>query len=215
MPPNDHRTVTLEDLVDYAADQEKRIKSVFAAGEAGRKAGGRGAFRNADKAWEDFWHSVWGYKPDFFMTVEAQFDRGDDPIDDFSIESEDPFNPQDDPGPRPSLPTFNVVPTSRRVLKVPKTFFRALGERTTRILIRTEYDEAEAAALSAEGAGAGVFYIAGQSGIGFPLVLPPRHVLMFFTRKVRLLVLHPHQAALPQAPYYCAIPPKHCPPFSQ
>ena len=212
---NDHRTVTLEDLVDYAADQEKRIKRVFATGEVSRKAGGKGAFRNAGSAWEDFWRSVWGYEPDFFDTVEAQFDRGDDPIDDFSIQSEDPFDPQDDPGPRPSSPTFDMVSKSRRVLKIPKTFFRALGERTSRILIRTEYDHAEAAALSAEGAGARVFHITGQPGTGSPLVLPPRHALMVFTREIRLLVLPPHQAAFPQAPNRSTIPPGHRPPFSQ
>ena len=169
MPSDDDRyahTPSLKDLVQHAPDQEKRIELVFAAGELERKLGGRGAFKYSGKAWEDVWTSSWGVGLYFFDTEEAEFDRGDGPVDDFSIESEDPYNPPPDPQSPPSEPTFDAVSSSRRVMKIPPTFRNASAERTSRMLIRTEYDIAEEAALSAQGAGARVFLVTGQPGSG-------------------------------------------------
>ena len=212
MPPN---VASLTDLVSYTADQEEQIKRVFVAGEKERKTGRKGTFRDACAAWETFRRSVWGYGLGFFDTEEAGFDRGDDPIDDFSIKSEDPFNPPLDPELPPSQPSFDLVPARRQVMKIPPTLFEASGARSDRILIRSEYGHAERAALLARGSGAQAFLVTGQPGIGLFPFLHPWHVLMFFPRKVCLLVSSPHSASLPRASHCATTGPELCTPFSQ
>lgn len=196
MSPDNLHIVSLGGFVDYTSDQGKRIKTVFAVGEGDRSAGRKGTFLDADNAWE-----VGGYGSDFF-DEEPGCDRGDDPIDDFSVEHEDPFIPTlAYPESPPDVPTFGPVPMVRLVMKIPLSFFLASGERNDRILIRSEFDEAEAGALSAaRGSGPWVFLVTGQPGIGLPPSLHHWRILMRFPRRTVFPNSASDQKALPQAP---------------
>jgi len=141
------------------------IRTVHTLGEAERKAGREGAFRDARLAWRHFWDSIWDKKIPF-DEVQDKFDRGEHPIDDFSIEMDDPFHPPLNPESPPSSHTYNLVPPTREVMEMPEKLFHAWGANYGKVLIRSEYEEAEKAAILARGAGARVFLVTGQPGIG-------------------------------------------------
>ena len=163
--PNPATLVTsLKDLTRYSPGQEAAIQAVFDQGIA---RGGKGAFKHDHSAWVEFRDSVWGEMPDSFDRVDISFERGVHPIDDFLIKSLDPFLPASDSKTPPPSPTYGMVEKCRRVMTMPEELSAAWGSCVDQILIRAEYDEAEAAVLSARGKGARGFLVTGQPGIGF------------------------------------------------
>jgi len=104
-------------------------------------------------AWTPFKESVWGKKLDSFQTVKLVERDPQDPIEDPSIP----------PGSVPDKTWVTIIPNNIPVL------WGASSNQM--ILTRSEYDEAEEAALSANKSGANAFVVTGQPGIG----PPPNH----------------------------------------
>jgi hypothetical protein len=96
--------------------------------------------------WVEFRDSVWNRGLAGLQTREP-FERGDDPVEDSKI-----------------LP--DVVPTTRLVANIPEILTNSLGLRKRRILVRSEYEEAEQAALLAFEEHIDAFAVTGQPGIG-------------------------------------------------
>ena len=93
--------------------------------------------------WGPFRDSLWGKGLDAFLKQE-QVERGDRPV--------------------PTLPD----PPPRFVAFLPKTLPREWGLKGGKILVRSEYEEAEEVTLSANTSGNDVLVIGGQPGIGPP-----------------------------------------------
>ena len=102
--------------------------------------------------WEEFRRMFWGPNSVPFR-VEA-VDRDDEPV------------PSDPP------------PTTRSTLTVPEPILEEWASKSRKILVRSEYEETEEAARSANNEGDDVFVVAGQPGIGVspshPRLLPSR-----------------------------------------
>jgi hypothetical protein len=97
--------------------------------------------------WVEFRESVWRKGLARLQTQEP-FERGDDPIENSQI-----------------LP--DIVPTTRLVANIPSILFRSLGLNGQRVLVRSEYEEAERAALLAfEEKRCSTLAVTGQPGIG-------------------------------------------------
>jgi len=100
--------------------------------------------------WTPFKESVWGKKLESFQTEQLVQRDSQDRIED------------------PSIPPGSV-PRETRVTIIPSTFPVSWGKSSNRmILTRSEYDEAEGAALSANESNADVFLVTGHPGIGPP-----------------------------------------------
>ena len=63
----------------------------------------------------------------------------------------------------------NVGPTTRPVLQIPEAISDTWCPTSSHILVRSEYEEAELAALKANASQLDAFLVGGQSGIGPPL----------------------------------------------
>jgi len=113
--------------------------------------------RDADMApcsWEALRNSYWGKGLDS-LEEEELVDRGENPVKD------------------PTLP--DLFPPTRSVLSPHRILSVVWWLVSQKVLVRSEYYEAEAAALSASEEGKGVFIVTGQRKIGPPLSLPIHH----------------------------------------
>jgi len=189
MVPQTPVTLSLKGLRDCATEQEAAIQKVLDRGDS--------LFTLGPKNWVDFWRSVWGRALDPldaekdlnpFDVEDLGFDRGEDRIGGFTITSQDPFNPPLNPVEPPLSRTYHLVPTGRHIMKTPPALADVWGSDCDQFLIRSKYEEAEKAALSACGKGANVFTVTGHPGICLPpLLLYPRQVMMLFPGKTVFL----------------------------
>ena len=62
-----------------------------------------------------------------------------------------------------------MSPATRPIVEIPTILAELLYVESSRILVRSEYEEAKQAALVANEAGVAAFLVGGQSGIGPPL----------------------------------------------
>jgi len=100
-------------------------------------------------AWTEFKESVWGKKLESFQAEKLVKRDTQDPIED------------------PSIPPDSVSDKTQ-VMIIPSSMPITWGPSKQLILIRSEYEEAEEAALSANRSGRDVFLVTGQPGIGPP-----------------------------------------------
>lgn len=126
----------LLDLVKHAAGQEAAIDELIDTGDR----------FTPDNFWGGFWNSVWG-KDFASFQGEVRVERDADPV-------EDPSTPPDS------------VPSTAPVVVVPDTLPVPLGAPSRQILLRSEYEEAEAAALEANDLLLDAFLVTGQPRIG-------------------------------------------------
>jgi len=111
-----------------------------------------GCFTNASDRWTQLRDSLWGKGLEFLELSSQDIRKLRLPQD------KDP------------LP--NVTPTTHPVVQIPETMpnlWDLAGQR--HILVRSEYKEAESAALLANSKGLDLFLLTGQPGIGMPLSL--------------------------------------------
>ena len=110
-------------------------------------------------SWADFRTEFWG-KPLASLETLETVDRGEDPVEDNVL---------------PEKPPSGFFP----VIAAPKTAPRALGLDSSKIVVRSEYDEAERAAVLSVNSGIKLFVAAGTPGIGtidhLETVHPKRH----------------------------------------
>ena len=106
------------------------------------------------RQWTDFKEAVWGKNLNSFQVEKLVKRDTEDPIED------------------PSIPPGSV-PDKTQVMMIPSSIPITWGPSKQTILIRSEYEEAEAAALSANKSSRDVFLVTGQPGIG----PPPYHSL--------------------------------------
>lgn len=144
-PASSGMNSTLESLRQYTPRQTKAIESLLDPSFSGRY------FRNpSDTEWFQFWESAWGNGPGIFEETE-KVERGPDPIDDTLID----------------------VPPDRDVMVVPEVTrcFWDFDFDFTKILVRSDYKEAEEFALSICGAPVmhRMLLVSGQPGIGLSL----------------------------------------------
>ena len=130
--------MTLKDLVKHIPAQRDAVNRLL----KNHKSLLRGDLAD----WSRFKESVWGMNLGDFQE-EQLVERGDDPVKDAY-----------------TLP--NSLPYTHSVLTPPKTLPRAWNLRSGRILVRSEYYEAERAALLTNGKGMDAFVVTGQPGIG-------------------------------------------------
>jgi len=100
--------------------------------------------------WIPFRNHLWGKPPNTFLVEEEAVERDNEPIKAVPI----------DP------------PLRRSVANLPPTISVALNIRSQKILVRSEYKEAEEAALSTIKSNLQVFVVCGQPGIGLFLSPP-------------------------------------------
>jgi hypothetical protein len=97
-------------------------------------------------SWVEFRDSVWK-KGLADLQAREPFERGDDPVEDSQ-----------------TLP--DIVPTTRLVTNIPSILSHSVNLREQRVLVRSEYEEAEQAALLAFEEHIDAFAVTGQPGIG-------------------------------------------------
>jgi len=132
-------TMSLQDLTQYAGDQTDRINLLLQEGSL--------APGSASRKWTAFWESAW--KKDFETLEEKELVVREQPGD--RVEDYSPSDP---------------VPSSTSVMKIPRTLPNLWFRSSERILVRSEYYEAERAALSASENGRDALVVAGHPGIG-------------------------------------------------
>jgi len=137
--------MSLEDLTQYASTQTDAINRLI---QMGRFTTGP-----ISDAWAEFKESVWKKG---LASVERQepVERDDDPVD----EEEAPPD---------------TIPVSALVTPIPASLPKVWDSYSQRILVRSEYHEAEQTVLSANGNNKAALLIAGQPGIG---LLPSRSI---------------------------------------
>jgi len=101
---------------------------------------------SGDAAWEGFRKEFWG-KGLTFLEKQESVDRGSDPVAD------------DDLPEKPPSGTFSVM-------EVPESLPITMGLSSTKIMVRSEYNEAEQAALLSVKLRVGLFVVSGTPGIG-------------------------------------------------
>jgi len=137
-PPQVSTTMSLEDLTQYADDQEDRInhcKSDIAPGPD-------------SLLWTGLWKSVWGKGLRSLEKEEL-------------VERDEPSHRIEDPCTNP-----DAIPPSTSVIEIPSTLPDLWARSSKRILARSEYYEAEQTALSASEIYRDALVIAGHPGIG-------------------------------------------------
>ena len=100
----------------------------------------------SEAPWEDFRQEFWK-KPLTSLETPETIDRGEDPVED-NVFPEGP--------PSGSFP----------VIVAPKSFSNALGLASRKIVVRSEYDEAEQMAVLSVKSGVRLFVATGTPGIG-------------------------------------------------
>jgi len=164
-------TLSLKGLRDCAAGQEAAIQDVLNHGLLRPLPSSKPDSQHL----VDFWKSVWGQAMDPraaekdlnpFDELELEFDRGEDPINDYTITSLDPYNPPSNYPDSPPYHTYRLVPKGRHIMKTPPALADIWGFNCSQFLVRSEYKEAETAAMAAFGIGAEVFTVTGNPGIG-------------------------------------------------
>jgi len=98
--------------------------------------------------------AAWAQVKDYFWGKELELSQS---------EAQEAREEEDDE----SLP--NVGPTTQLVVKIPQAILKIWRPISSHILVRSEYEEAEQAALKANASGFDAFLVGGQSGIGPPL----------------------------------------------
>ena len=127
----------LSDLVGYTPDQEDALKKIDPTDLCDLRL----------PYWEEFRQFLWNKDIGTFQK-EENVERGNNPVDDCHIH----------PDP---------LPNTRSVMIPPETLPNVWGDRRRlKILVRSEYHEAEKAALLANQDNKSIFMVAGQSGIG-------------------------------------------------
>jgi len=133
---------TLKSLQHHAPSQEDLIRSLS-------EHPTQYYFRAVDdENWEVFWKEAWGRELDSLDRLE-KVERGSDPVNNFTF-------------------PLGAAPTHRQVMVAPKIMHRlwSIKPRYKKILIRSEYKEAEQFALSTCDTASNVLAIIGQPGIG-------------------------------------------------
>ena len=133
---------TLESLQYFAPSQEGLIKSLS-------EDNTQHYFRVVDnERWKVFWEVSWGRKPDS-LDAREEVERGPNPVDN-------------------SIFPLGVAPTYRHVMDVPEITDSVwtIEPEYKKILVRSEYTEAEQSAVSTCGTGSNVLVVTGQPGIG-------------------------------------------------
>jgi hypothetical protein len=135
----------LSDLVDHTPAQRKAISQVNPTDLCDPRL----------PHWEEFRKSLWNNGIGTFQN-EEDVERDNNPVDNCHI-----------------LP--DPLPDTRSVMTPPETLPGAWSDQhSLKILVRSEYHEAEQAALLANEDNRTVFMVAGQSGIGM-------HPFLFFS----------------------------------
>jgi len=140
--------MSLEDLIQYVPAQTTAINQLVDTDRFST------SWPDSDH-WAAFKESVWE-KGLASLEVQEPVDRGYNPVEDSCI-----------------LP--GVIPATRSVMNIPDILFESLNlcNRDRRILVRSEYKEAEEAAVLATKDRMSPFVVTGQPGIGeFPPTLP-------------------------------------------
>jgi len=133
---------TLESLQRHSSSQEDIIRSLS---EHPAEYYFR-AFN--DENWEAFWKEAWGREPDSLDSLEG-FERGPNPVDNSTF-------------------PLGAAPTHRQVMVAPEitNHLWTINPGYKKILIRSEYKEAEQFALSTCDTASDVLAVTGQPGIG-------------------------------------------------
>ena len=132
--------MSLEDLSQYATTQTAAINHLI---DLGYFTSGP-----ISLAWKEFKKSVWK-KGLGALQVQEPVERDDDPV-----------------GGRYGYIEDDAVPATNLVTTIPDTLPDVWHSASKRILVRSDYLEAEQAALSASESGKEVFVATGQPGIG-------------------------------------------------
>jgi len=135
---------------------------------------------DAPSSWEAFHNSYWGKGLDF-LQEKMLVERGENPVED------------------PTLP--DLFPPTCSVLSPHPILAAAWALSSRKVLVRSEYYEAEEAALSANEEGKDVFIVTGQPGIGPSLSLPISHKISSLIRKVPIPPLAPRVSSGAQTPH--------------
>ena len=130
--------MSLEDLTQHASTQTDAINRLI---QMGRFTTGP-----VSNTWTEFKESVWK-KGLASVEVQEPVERDDDPIDDYDL-------PED------------TLPVSTLVAPIPGSLPNVWHSYSQRILVRSEYQEAEQTVLSANEENKDALLIAGHPGIG-------------------------------------------------
>ena len=136
--------MSLENLTQYTSTQTDAINRLILMG--------RLTTGPISATWTGLKESVWK-KGLLSLETQEPVERDDDPVDDEDI-------------------PFDAVPASTLVAKIPDTLPNVWGSCSKRILVRSDYLEAEQTSLSANENNKDALLVAGHPGIGllpFPL----------------------------------------------
>lgn len=155
-------TIKLQDLEAHIPDQTLKINRLI-----NRPA----RFDNfvedeGDPSWVTFRNSVWG-NASASAPSEAPERQGGSGVQqevgtDIDVDATGGGQPSGEP-----------PPSTRPVVKLPETLPPMWGFNSSHILVRSEYEEAEQAALAANATNHHAFLVIGQSGVGPSLSLVP------------------------------------------
>ena len=134
----------LKELVEYASDQERTINQLI---------GYSGYFANFEDhgdvpSWPKFRNFLWG-NVGALAPLKA---REELEVQRVEVEEDD-----------------GMAPATQPIVEIPTVLAKLLYLESSHILVRSEYEEAEQAALVANETGVAAFLVGGQSGIGPPL----------------------------------------------
>ena len=172
----------MEELKAHVPDQTLKINRLIDCFVEDKK----------NSSWVTFRNSVWGIasasEPSEWQGLEVQQEVGMD----IDVDATG--------GGKPT----GAAPSARPVVKLPETLPHMWGFDSSHILVRSEYEEAEKAALVAIKGHADAFLVIGQSGIGpsFSLILMRRSQPL--TRKISLFGLASRPTSFTRASHCAA-----------
>jgi len=134
----------LKELVEYASDQERKINQLIGYPGYFAKFEDHGDVPSWPKFRDFLWGNVRALAP-LETREELETQR-------VEVEEDD-----------------ETAPSTRPIVEIPAILAKLLYLESSHILVRSEYEEAEQAALVANEAGVAAFLVGGQSGIGPPL----------------------------------------------
>lgn len=142
-------TMELKKLTKYIPDQQSKINKLVKESNSFYNSSSEGALPH----WAAFRDILWE-KGLTLLQAEAQEEAQEEAQKEAQEEGHDG--------------TLSD-PATRQFVKLPEIIAKLLHFESSHILIRSEYEEAEGAALKANENGTQAFLVGGQSGIGSPL----------------------------------------------
>ena len=152
--------MSLESLTGHRDDQRSKIDGNT-----------RGFDNSADVAdWTAFRDSVWGKELTFLgaeelASLEAE---GLESLKARGVTTSEEEEEEEEPADRDDEPLPDVAPATCAVVQIPETMPEVWDLDNNYILVRSEYEEAERAAVSANARNVNAFLVTGQPGIGWP-----------------------------------------------